>query len=268
MVTLTPSAKGDRLPVAPIAPKPSYLFVGDSLTEGVFGEGHVVALEDALGPGSVVIDSRRYDTAASVSARIGDLVLRHRPRWVVLDVGRNDVWLPWLGGLSLGWGLWSLFRRLRWGKTVTTDLDEFAAVYRALIETSQSISGSHVLACTARPLGERFSSPVNHQLSRLNGIIRSGAAECMVPVADIWQAFVDELAGLPVRSGYLPVEWLFTWLDQRRIRSSTPDAISRGRKLHLTFDGVHLNSRGAELWTRTVLSSLRRAEGGRLESWL
>jgi lysophospholipase L1-like esterase len=91
------------------------------------------------------------------------------------------------------------------------------------------------------------------------------SAECHVPVADIWQAFVDELARLPERSGYLPTEWLLAWLDQRRLRSTTPDAISQRRKLHLTFDGIHLNSRGAELWALTILGAFQRAEGGRVE---
>jgi lysophospholipase L1-like esterase len=103
----------------------------------------------------------------------------------------------------------------------------------------------------------------------VNGIIRDVAANCQVPVADVWQAFVDELADLPERSGYLPIEWLFAWLDQRRLRSATPDDLSRRRKLHLTFDGIHLNSRGAELWAATVLDAIWRAEGGRVEpeSW-
>jgi lysophospholipase L1-like esterase len=265
MVTLKPALEEGSLPAMQTPPVPTYLFAGDSLTEGVYGESYVETIENALGQGLVLNDSIRYDTAATALARIGEPLRRYRPQWVILAVGSNDVWLPWLSGLSLGWGLWHLYRRLRWGKTVTTDLDEFAAVYRALIETSQFVSGSRVLACTVSPLGERFSSPVNHQLARLNGIIREVAADCQVPVADVWQAFVDELAGLPVRSGYLPTEWLFAWLDQRRLRSSTPDTISLRRKLHLTFDGIHLNSRGAELWALTVLGALRRAERGRVE---
>jgi lysophospholipase L1-like esterase len=265
MVTLDPPREEGHLAAVPTPQVPIYLFVGDGLTEGVYGVSYVEMLENALGQGLVVNDSIRYDTASTALARIGESLRRHRPQWVILAVGGNDVWMPWLSGLSLGWGLWHLYRQLRWGKTVTTDLDEFAAAYRALIETSQSVSGSRVLACTASPLGERFSSPVNHQLARLNGIIREVAVECHVPVADIWQSFVDELAGLPVRSGYLPTEWLFSWLDQRRLRSSTPDAISRRRKLHLTFDGIHLNSQGAQLWALTVLSALRRAERGRVE---
>ena len=38
------------------------------------------------------------------------------------------------------------------------------------------------------------------------------------------------------------------------------DALARRRKLHLTYDGIHLNSRGADLWAVTVLQALARAE--------
>lgn len=240
----------------PNSSAPTYLFVGDSLTEGIYGESYVTRIEEVVGKGQVANVSSRYITASSLLRRIEEPLRRCQPRWVILAVGSNDVWLPWLSGHSLGWGLWSIYLRIMRGQTVTTDLDEFAALYRALIETSQFVAGSRVLVCTASPLGERFSSPVNRQLARLNGVLKQVATDCNVPVADVWQAFVDELAGLPSRSSYLPTEWLFTWLDQRRLRTSSPDEIGHRRKLHLTFDGIHLNSRGAELWATTVLNAL------------
>jgi hypothetical protein len=63
------------------------------------------------------------------------------------------------------------------------------------------------------------------------------------------------------RSGYLPGEWVFAWSDKRRIKKTTPDEVADRRRLHLTFDGIHLNSRGADLWAETVLAALARAEG-------
>ena len=44
------------------------------------------------------------------------------------------------------------------------------------------------LVCTATPVGENLSSAVNRRLARLNGVIKHVAAECLVPVADVWQA--------------------------------------------------------------------------------
>jgi lysophospholipase L1-like esterase len=118
------------------------------------------------------------------------------------------------------------------------------------------------LACTASPLGERISSPPNQLLARANGNIRQVAADRGVPVADVWQAFVEEYAVLPRPSKRVPGEWLFTWVDRIRLRSTAPDEISRRRRLLLTYDGLHLNSRGADLWANTVLRTLALAQSG------
>ena len=244
-----------------------YLFVGDSLTEGRYGESWVERVAQVLDSGQpgaveVVNAGRTCDTVQSLQDRFSGLLQRHQPTWVILAVGGNDVWLPWLSDHSLGWKLWFTYRGLRWGQRPTVDLDGFAAAYRALIDEARAVAGAGVIACTASPLGERISSPVNHRLARLNGVIKHVAVDRRVPVADVWQTFVEQLAPLPDPSGYIAGEWLFAWLDRYRLRSTTPDEVSRRRKLYLTFDGIHLNSRGADLWAGTVLRTLARVQKG------
>ena len=242
-----------------------FLFAGDSLTEGLYGANYVERIAAALSRGEhglrgeVVNVGRSGETVASLLARIDGLLEQHRPTWLVLAVGCNDVWLPWLSTHSLGWRLWLGLRRLRTGQRPTTDLDRFAATYRALIDRAHR-AGVRVLVCTTSPVGERLSSAVNGQMARLNGVIQHVAADRQVPVADVWQASVEALALLPRRSGYLSAEWLFAWLDRRRFRTTGADEMARRRRLHLTFDGVHLNSRGADLWATFVLEALARAE--------
>jgi lysophospholipase L1-like esterase len=102
-------------------------------------------------------------------------------------------------------------------------------------------------------------------LATLNGAIKQVARECGVPVADVWQAAVEELVTVPKPANYLTNEWLWRLLDRVRIRWQSPDQLSRIRRLHLTFDGVHPNSRGAALWAQVVWSALARAEGISLE---
>ncbi len=248
------------------SPTTVYLFAGNSLTEGIYGESYVERVSSALAQGrsglagEVVNAGRGCDTVLSLLERIDRPLRQYQPQWVILAVGGNDVWLPWLSGHSLGWALWFLYRRIRLGQKPSTDLDQFAAAYRALIDQARQ-AGARVLACTVSPLGERLSSPVNRRLARLNGVIKHVAADCLVPVADVWQAFVEELATLPLSSNYVPGEWLFNWLDRRRLSATSPDEVARRRRLHLTFDGIHLNSRGADLWADTILSALAQAGG-------
>jgi lysophospholipase L1-like esterase len=243
-----------------------FLFAGDSLTEGTFGESYVervaksLELDELALHGEVINAGRGCDTISSLLARLDEPLAQHRPDWAVLAIGSNDVWLPWLARHSAVWWLWLLYRRIRLGQKPITDLDQFAAAYRALIDKCQQ-SGARVLACTTSPIAEQLSSPVNRRMARLNGVIKHVAAECRVPVADVWQAFVEELTSLPRPSRYVPGEWLFHWMDRRRLRTTSPDEVARRRRLHLTFDGIHLTSQGANLWARTVLSSLVRAQG-------
>jgi lysophospholipase L1-like esterase len=248
------------------SPATVYLFAGDGLTEGLYGESYVERVAGALCEGwgglagQVANAGRSADTVQALLGRIDESLREYRPHWVILAVGANDVWQPWLSRRSLGWWLWRQYRRLSRGQRPTTDLDQFAAIYRALLDKVQQ-AGAEVLACTVSPLGEQLASPPNHQLARVNGVIKQVAAERHVPLADVWQAFVDELAVRPSRARYVRGEWLSVWLDRWRLRTKSPDELSRRRSLHLTFDGIHLNGRGADLWANVILVALARAQG-------
>jgi lysophospholipase L1-like esterase len=243
---------------------PTYLFVGDGLTEGAYGESYVERIAKSLylgqrGLGGDVANAAvGPETIHSAVQRIDEVLQHYQPSSVVLAVGGNDVWIPWLGSNSLGWWLWHRYQRVAHGLRTTGDLDEFGALYRMLVDKVRSHAGTRVVACTTTPFGERLNTPVNRQLARLNGIIRHVAEERQVPVADIWQVFIEELAPLERPSGHVPREWIVTWFDRFRIRSRSPDNIARRRRLSLTFDGVHLNSRGADLWAATILEALAR----------
>jgi len=243
-----------------------YLFAGDSIVEGVYGESFIEGVFEALAARSpesepkVINAGRSGDTVSALEGRIDRLLQEYRPDWVILAVGINDVWWPWLGSHSLGWRIGLAIRSLRTGQRATPDLDQFAAAYRSLIDRCRR-AGARVLACTVGPIGEQITSPLNQQVARLNGVIKHVVAEQQVPLADVWQASVEELAVLPRGSGYFSGEWLFAWMDRRRYAATGPEAMARRRGLHLTFDGVHLTARGAALWSRTIVEALERAEG-------
>jgi lysophospholipase L1-like esterase len=239
---------------------PVYLFAGDSLTEGTYGESYVARIAAALDRGHAVNAGRGADTLKALLNRIDAPLRHHRPDWVILAIGCNDVWISWLTSHSIIWSAWALVRRFQFGQAPTTDLDQFAALYRTLIDKAERQAGARVLVCTTSCCGERLSSPPNRQIARLNGVIKRVATDCGAPVADVWQAFVEELAPLPQPSAYVAGELLFTVMDRRRLKTTSPDDLSRKRRLQLTFDGLHLNSRGADVWAKTILAALAQAK--------
>ena len=241
-----------------------YLFAGDSLTEGACGESYVDRVRRGL---SARLDAqecvtlnagRGGDTVRSLLARIEDPLRDAHPGCVVLAIGTNDVWFRWLGEHSVGWWLWLRVDVLRTGQIPTRNLDRFGALYRELIDRSRAVSDAQIVACTIGPIGETLSSPLNRQAARLNGVIQQVALERHVPVADIWQAFVEHLSVASRPSAHLPRSWWSSAWDQRCLRRMSPDELARRRRLQLTYDGIHLNSRGADLWAATLLRVLPR----------
>lgn len=245
-----------------------FLFAGDDRTAGVHGESYVQRLGQVLFSGwdglagEVVNAGRDGDTVGSLLARIDGQLHRFQPQWVILSVGANDVLMPWLSAWGPIWWIRGLVRRMRDGTAPAGNLDRFAAAYRALIDEARAVAGARVVVCTVAPLGERLSSPLNRQVARLNGVIKHVAVDRGAPVADIWQAFVEFLSLAPRRSGRLP-RWQWSLALDRRLMQRWPlEVLSRRRRLQLTLDGIHLNSRGADLWAVTVLQTLSAYLGG------
>ena len=87
-----------------------YLFVGDSLTEGRYGESWVERVAQVLNDGrpgavEVVNAGRGNETVGSLQDRFGNLLHQHRPDWVILAVGalqKEPVVSP-DGALAVGW---------------------------------------------------------------------------------------------------------------------------------------------------------------------
>lgn len=242
-----------------------YLFAAETLAAGGLGANAFAAVDSALQRGrngrrgAVRSIARAGDTALSLLPRL-ELALRGtQPHWVVLAVGSNDVWLRWLSRRGLAGWLRVQAHALRTGQRPAADLDRFAAAYRALVDTAQSAAAGQVLACTVGPLGEALTSPLNAEVARLNGVIRRVAVECQVALADVWQGFAEVLAPQPRRKAGVPDAWWSAARDRRLLRSRTIDELSQQRRLLLTFDGIHLNSRGDSLLAETIVGALDRA---------
>ena len=94
-----------------------------------------------------------------------------------------------------------------------------------------------------------------------NDGIRSLASEMNVGLADVGAAFDQVLAGRECRDYFLPRPLATAFFDTWKSRSAPgADALSAKRELHLTIDGVHLNSHGARIYADVISSLLIRDE--------
>lgn len=220
------------------------VFYGDSLTEGKPGAAFYPIVSNQLVEHTLLNFGKGGDTVRSLHERI----VRLNPPDADLAfvwVGVNDVFA------QLSW-TYRLMKRLL-NQPWTADPEAFGRRYRALLDTLSARAGRIV---TVSPLciGEDANNPWNLKLSLLAETIEKVTSDYPnVEYLDLRSVFFDRLAGLPI-SGFLPdcpLLMLLGLLKQGSARAV--DRLAAQRGLHLTVDGVHLNSAGAELAANALL---------------
>jgi lysophospholipase L1-like esterase len=133
---------------------------------------------------------------------------------------------------------------------------EFAEIYNRAIGLLRA-NARCVLAVSPLFIGEDLANPWNRELDRLGGLIKT----LVRPLSGV--GYVDLRACLSRRlppstqaSSFLPRSVTAIVCEALLLRTSAQvDRVAARRGLHLTLDGVHLNSTGAE----AVAEALRRA---------
>jgi lysophospholipase L1-like esterase len=213
--------------------------LGDSLTAGMPGSAYFEVLRGRLAGDTLVNLGRGNDTVISLYHRVAGMQLDAPFDVALLWIGVNDV-------LGRAWWPYDRFHSLL-GQRRARDIDEFQACYRSLLEVLCR-NAERVIAVSPSIRGEDLGNRWNRQirlLSRVieNLVLHNERAEFL----DLWTLFAQELAGKPV-SDYVPRSAVRVILDAVLLRSEEEiDAKARQRGLHLTLDGLHLNSAGAEL---------------------
>ena len=214
-------------------------FVGDSLTEGIPGSSFYAILRARLAGHTLVNLGRGNDTVISLYRRLTRL------RWgepfdiAFLWIGVNDVarGSPWtFQAVSL----------LKW-QPRARNLEEFRAYYQATLGLL-CCHARRVIAVSAALKGEDVTSPCNRELEAMSKVIQELASrDEETEYLDVRAVLIETLAGKRI-SNYLPSSVIRVALDALMLRGDEQnDRKSAERGLHLTLDGIHLNSAGARL---------------------
>jgi lysophospholipase L1-like esterase len=225
-------------------------FYGDSLTEGIAGASYLAYLPE-LGPDHELINyGRGGDTVISLYQRI----VRHKLDQPVdlsfLFVGVNDIFVH----LSWNYPLLKAIFRQPWVK----DVAEFTAYYQKTLDLL-TVKASYVFAVSPLIIGEDVSNEWNKRVGTLGEAIRKTSAYYEnVDYIDLRADFISALNGHQI-SPYLPKSATRIGLDTLRLRRNEQiDHKAATRGLHLTLDGVHLNSKGARLVAEKFSKAIRR----------
>ena len=225
-------------------------FVGDSLTEGMPGSSYLAILYEKL-PGHTLVNlGKGNDTVVSLYRRLARLRFGDPFDIAFVWIGVNDV----VGGSA--WSFRVINALLR--KPPAQDRDEFRAWYRATLDLLCR-HARRVVAVSPLLKGEDIHNPWNQELGALSHLVEELASRHeRTEYLDLRAAFVQRLAGKPI-SGYLPRSVIRVALDALTLRSDEQiDAQAAERGLHLTLDGIHLNSVGAGLVAEMFLEAIAR----------
>lgn len=227
-------------------------FYGDSLTEGIPGASYFALLQERLPEHELINYGEGDDTALSLYERIVEHDLARPVDMAFLWIGTNDV--PY----KESWAV-AAFKLLR-GKQWTENPGEFREYYKALLDLLTPYAGTVV---TVSPLlaGEKLDTRHNRYLDLLSQVVRHVSAEYPnVRYLDVRSRFVEELAAKPIPDAASRSIWQTAW-DVLMLRSPEEiDRAARERGLYLTLDGVHLNSRGAEIVVEAFMEAIREVE--------
>ena len=221
-------------------------FYGDSLVKGNPGVAFLDVLQPMLSRHAFVNLGKGGDTVISLSRRI-EKSEQTPSDLAVLWVGVNDV----LSMLSLG------HSALKWvtRQPRARDLVEFRAYYHRILSRLRR-SSDNILAISPLLIGEELSNPWNRKLEELARIAHSAAASFDHTYYLDLRARLAAVPAMREASDYLPRSITRILLDSLFLQGSAGiDRAATRRGLHLTLDGVHLNSRGAQ-----EVATLLRAE--------
>lgn len=229
-------------------------FFGDSLTSGMPGSSYVAILRERFPDDTLLNFGKGNDTVVSLYRRISTMEFDKPFDIAFLWIGVNDVlqtdrW-PYRAFHSL-----LAQRRAR-------DMDEFQSFYRATLNLLCEVAGRVIVAPPALK-GEDLGNHANRRLADLGRVIKHTTAECdRAEFLDLQAAFARELAAW---QGSDPVSRnpLRVLLDALTLRTDGQiDGKAAERGLHLTLDGVHLNSAGARLVAEEIAAVIHNHRQG------
>lgn len=219
------------------------LFLGDSITAGVPGVSYVQMIGDMCQECTLVNRGIGGDTVSSLLRRVKKMEDLESFDSIVVFVGVNDVF----GKVSVSYKLLKTIYRQRWAKNALMFSKQYQELMDVLITYNKNI-----LIVPPLLLGEDIQNKWNRELAKLRTIVEEVAKDHDLVYVDVYQEFVDYLKGKTL-SSYLPMTIRGIYKDVRLLKSQTMvDEVSKRRNLHLTLDGVHINSEGARIISNAI----------------
>jgi len=214
-----------------------YYCFGDSITEGKPGVSYVKYL------GKIFYNlGRGGDTVINLTSRLKKIMLNHPIERLVIQIGTNDILLPFLFNYSPAWQK-TIKKIISTGRIPSKNKEKFEKNYNTLLEL---LNGRKVIIVNIPCIGENKNSKLNKKVDEYNAIIKKLCEEHSLKLVDFnsWQKSQIKNRNNKYFISKNPFKMI---LDSFFVR--TPHisiSVSKKRNLITTIDGVHLNDFGAK----------------------
>lgn len=219
--------------------------IGDSLTEGRPGVSFFKLLTTKHRHIEFNNLGKPGETVKSLHSRLEKSKLATYYDLSFLWIGVNDVYAKLLKVQA---------------QPVTKDHQEFKDYYVNCLEMILA-SSKHVVLVTPALIGETTKNAPNKELKELSSIIQSISSKyANVSFLNIQAVFEHHLEQIN-SSDYMNTNVMRVMKDVLFYKNPLRiDRLSKKRGLHLTLDGVHLNSKGAELVMEEYTAVIERLQ--------
>jgi lysophospholipase L1-like esterase len=221
------------------------LLAGDSIIEGSTGINWISLLAQRRPRWRLKAAGAAGEPLNKITERLPALLKDDSYDCIVLVAGHND-----------------LFRQsyqylLRKGHQPHPDPAAFELQMRQCIDLIRQHSRARIILCTLSAMNESAGSLLRQQRNQINETIRDVAWDMQCQLADPGLRFDEYLESRCTRNYFLPSFWQVTWFDKWICKwLGQADVLSQRRRLHLTTDGVHLNTRGAKIFMHEIEKQL------------
>jgi lysophospholipase L1-like esterase len=166
---------------------------------------------------------------------------------IFFEAGINDLLLPALR--TKGYLYRQAEKYTRGCAQPCENAESFEHTYREAVQNIKAATEATIILTTLGCLNENLEHPLNKKRCAYNDIIRDVAIETGCGLVDAGALFDGYLRRCRTKDYLLESFWN-TWCFDKFQCSvlGSPDYLSKKRGLHLTIDGVHLNSRGANIF--------------------
>lgn len=220
--------------------------LGDSITVGRPGESYLKYIDS---PRDYHNHGCSGETLWGLSRRIDSFISQSYDDFII-EIGVNDILLPYLKDHSLAWNH-KVQKLILRGSIPLEEVHDFKREYEKLI---WKLEDKNVKIISIPCIGEVLNSDLNQKVDEYNDSIQELCEKYHLRYIDFnkWQKMALGLSEF--RSPYFISTSIYGLMFDSVLttRLGLSDFISKIRRLVVTVDGVHLNKNGAQNLARLI----------------